>query len=124
MERKGSDTSDWICMGCCNFLLLNKMGGFELIISESYFLPLHCERPKGQRVLFRQVMQRGLTGLHNCWPNPTIKLFTSSHSSVGSHDSNAARVASGVLVAFGTQPSLFEILWTCVSTPESITRIQ
>ena len=124
MERKGSDTSDWIYMGCCNFFLLSKIGVFKLKFFESYFLPLHCERPKGQSVLFRQVVQRGLTGLHNCWPNPTIKLFTSSHSSLGSHDSNTARVASGVFVAFGTQPSLFEILWTCVSTPESIIRIQ
>jgi hypothetical protein len=117
--RKQGKKRKWYVTGCmCSDVivyLLDKMEFQVDNLGDFIGWPFYCiVSDQRDRVLLRQVLQSGFTGLHSCWPNPTIKLFTSSHSSVGSHASSATRVASRVLVAFWTQPSLFEILCTCV----------
>lgn len=86
--------------------------------NKSYFFDFNSFRPVGQMSLFKHSEHFGRNGVHFCWPKPTNSQFISDHLSWGSQDSRATRVSSGVLVAFKVQPSLLEILWTCVSTPK------
>src|SRR4030042_806428 len=56
----------------------------------------------------------GLTGMHIFFPWLTNASFSISQYFFGTIFSSSFSVCSGVLVS--THPSLFDILWTCVST--------